>query len=322
MVLNEQQLQSIIHNCLATQKGENGYYHFCRFTEEQYRVYEAESQTRAVRARCSSSVAFDFVSDTSHVSFDYHMIEQINRTYASFDLYIDGAFSDSVYFDTLPTNGKICFCIPKTAERHRITIWLPWAMNLEIANFEIADAAVLEPVIKNKRFLFFGDSITQGYDAAYSSMSYVNRLARFFDAEVLNQGVGGYYFCADSLKGTIPFSPDLIFVAYGTNDKRGDMQIYRENTEKYLARLTDLYPQKPIFVITPIWRTDISGTQSFEQIYPVIQAVCSAYSNITVVDGRKCIPHLTGFYGDKRLHPSDLGFGEYADYLIRVIAES
>jgi len=323
VVLNDIQFRNITHHCLKTVAIGDGYYGFERFDERQYRHYESQSESRAIRARCTSSVAFDFISDTTEIRFCYRMLERTNRSYAGFDLYIDRIFCDHLFFETLPEQGTVSFSIAAGGKGpHRITVWLPWAMNLEIGMFSVDDGSMVEKVEKSKKILFFGDSITQGYDATYPSMSYVNRVGRHFDAEILNQGIGGYVFDSENLFPDIGFEPDLIFVAYGTNDKRKDMNAYRNNVGGYMRRLSEIYPKQPIYVITPIWRTDVSGTEEFDRVYPIIEAACAPYPNITVVDGRSCVPHLTSFFADRRVHPSDLGFGEYANRLISLLSET
>ena len=41
------------------------------------------------------------------------------------------------------------------------------------------------------------------------------QLARFFEMDLLNQGVGGYIFNARSLDEEISYQPDVVTVAYG-----------------------------------------------------------------------------------------------------------
>ena len=134
----------------------------------------------------------------------------------------------------------------------------------------------------------------------------------------VNGRVGGYYYDAGSLDPEIPVKPDVITVAYGTNDRRDDREAYRERVSKYLERLTSLWPDVPVFVIMPVWRLDISGTEAFDGIYPIIQGECEKYPQITVIDGRLAVPHLQEFYADL-IHPNDFGMTCYAHYVIQAI---
>ena len=56
----------------------------------------------------------------------------------------------------------------------------------------------------------FGDSITQGYTSKFSSLSYVNQVARALNAEVVNQGIGGYYFNEATIDPFFPTSRILL----------------------------------------------------------------------------------------------------------------
>ena len=47
--------------------------------------------------------------------------------------------------------------------------------------------------------LCYGDSISQGYDAVFPSLSYTNQLARHFDAYSVNQCIGGERFVPELL---------------------------------------------------------------------------------------------------------------------------
>lgn len=87
-----------------------------------------------------------------------------------------------------------------------------------IKNFSIDDGAQISPVEKNVRFLFFGDSITHGYATRFTSLTYANILSRTFNAQTLNQAIAGDVFNVNNLDRDLSFDPDMVFVAYGTND--------------------------------------------------------------------------------------------------------
>ena len=59
------------------------------------------------------------------------------------------------------------------------------------------------------------------------------------------------------LDGALGFTPDLITVAYGTNDwscKPRDMLV--RDAEECLDGVRRLWPQVPLVVIGPLWRGD------------------------------------------------------------------
>ena len=87
--------------------------------------------------------------------------------------------------------------------------------------------------------VFIGDSITQGMDARGPASAYAVQLARVLDVELLNQGVGGHIFDLDALDDELPYHPDIITIAYGTNDWSRDTtrEEISSRVERYLTRL-------------------------------------------------------------------------------------
>ena len=67
------------------------------------------------------------------------------------------------------------------------------------------------------KFLFIGDSITQGYDSKQDSMSYAWRVSRMLNADSIIHGIGGGYY-HESIVDSIDFDPDTVVLAFGTND--------------------------------------------------------------------------------------------------------
>ena len=52
--------------------------------------------------------------------------------------------------------------------------------------------------------------------------------------------------------------------------------------------------------------------------YNTVKEIAGRYSNVTVVDGFKLVPHLTEYYKDN-LHPNCLGAETYGRNLVEVI---
>ena len=130
---------------------------------------------------------------------------------------------------------------------------------------------------------------------------------------LLNQGVGGYKFIAESLDPEIPYKPDLITVAYGTNDWSSieNLEILKKNCFEYISKLTDIFPETKIAVITPLWRADMKEVKAMGTLCEAcdaIKSVCSEFRQIYVLNGFELAPHIPEFYGDRKLHPSGEGF--------------
>ena len=120
--------------------------------------------------------------------------------------------------------------------------------------------------------------------------------------------------------------PDLITVAFGTNDWAGrpTAEEFDTRAENFFSRLNEVYPGVPVYAILPLWRGDSwrqKPTGTFTEARARLAAIMAAHGCI-IVDGMKAVPHLPEFFDDYRLHPNDLGFSFYAQEMIRVILEN
>jgi lysophospholipase L1-like esterase len=170
-----------------------------------------------------------------------------------------------------------------------------------------------------------GDSITQGYDAVFSSQCYANKMAHMLDAEIVNQAIGGEIFRPAILDEQLPFAPDLITVAFGTNDWSGQTaENFEKNADGFYTKLANLYPNTPVFAILPIWRADwekVTKAKPFHESRAILKALAEKHPNFHVIDGMALTPHLPAFFSDLYLHPNDLGFEIYAEELVRRMTE-
>ena len=184
----------------------------------------------------------------------------------------------------------------------------------------LQDGATVHPVKKTRKMLAFGDSITQGYDAIYPSRSYQNRLSDLLDASCINKGIGGERFFPALLDGELDLQPDLITVAYGTNDwSKRDPVTFENNCRGFFEKLTARYPDAKIIAITPIWRADNTKQTPFgaplSEAVKRITDICAEFPRIAVIHGGSFTPRLGEFYADAYLHPNDMGFAFYAENL-------
>ena len=166
-----------------------------------------------------------------------------------------------------------------------------------------------------------GDSITQGWNSGVDSVSYAHLISRHFNADSVIQGIGGTRFNANALDANFPFDPDVIIIAYGTNDwaaYKSNESTFRSNLTAYLDKITQLYPDKTIIGISPIERLDsTSGTMSFASACSIIEQEYTK-RNIIVVDGSNLVPKDRQYYADD-VHPNAKGFTEYAENLAAAI---
>lgn len=309
-------LSGIIFGAVRTEE-RNGWFRPCRFSKKQTDYFKRKPGY-TMRAYAASGIHMDFWTDAEAFSFSYKTFWGSSQTIHFIDVYVDdvlqihqGSSKSAVSSGRIQLNMK--------PGRKHVMIYFPCLSRIKISDVEIDEYTLFEPAKKEKKLLFLGDSITQGYITDYPSLTYTNILTRKLRAESVNQAIGGAVFDAGDLDETLGFDPDMIFVAYGTNDWYHRRDIAHV-AGTYLKKLTGIYPNTPVYVILPIWRSDTgeqeaSGAIPFEEARQTLRKVCELYANVSVIDGIDFVPHCAEFFADGYLHPNEEGFKLYADRL-------
>ena len=317
---------------------EEGKFRFYRFSDKQMEYYKENSADFYKKAFATASVHLDFYTDSPFFKFHYDVANASSRKFYYFDMYVDGVLVKHLGEDNMWINkGDISLDVEKYAlpERiiesgyesgnpdgmRRVTLWLPNLAAAVLSDVELADDAKIVSVKSDMTIFAWGDSITHGYDAVFPSMSYVNRVARHYNAEVINMAIGGEKFVPGLLTDDINGTPDMITVAYGTNDWSGSLrETFNENSVKFYAGITAMYADAKRFALLPIWRADDARIPknyggSFGEASEYLRGAAKENGFIPL-DAWFYVPHAPEFYSDKYLHPNDLGFADYANGLI------
>lgn len=292
-----------------------------RFTDTQLQFYRERDNFLYERALCTSGITMDFTTDQRRLSFHYSAHSFV-RSQNTFDIYEESELVQTVPVSADRPSGTVEY-VRCCESPSRVTIYLPAMACAHISDLNLASYAPAPP--SETRLLFVGDSITQGIQCQHSSMAYPSILGRRLSAETLNQGVGGFYYEQKSLDEKINFNPDIVFVAYGTNDFRifHDVNVIAEHAETYFSDVLKLYPKSRIVVIPPIWRADLSSEPERE----LFQETCGAIVRLArafdffAVDGQALVDHEEELFADGYLHPNDRGFGQYAECLCNLIKQ-
>lgn len=298
----------------------DGKIQFFRFTKAEEEVYKnGERVDFYEKTFCTSGVRLSFKSDTKKLSFFYELLNRPSRKYAYFDVFCNGALYRHFGCETEEiTSASVSVTFPEGEKD--IEIYFPWTAKTVISDFEIDDGASFIPTKRKITMINYGDSITQGYDAAYPSLSYASVISRLLDADSVNKAIGGERFCPELLVEANG-KPDIVTVAYGINDWANYTYDYiKERSRKFYKRVSELYPESKIFVITPINYLN-SGVSDFGapaiEVDKLLRENCRDLPNVTVIRGWYFTPDLPEFYYDKVLHPNDLGFSLYAENLYK-----
>ena len=331
MKLSYEQLVSITSGAVEYHDLENGYcaYHF---TAQQRKAYEIRGKefndSYYAKAHGSSGITLRFRTDSPWLKLGVHVKPASSRQYFSVDVTADGKLLGSVDNFEMPAYGTDFTLMEapmgdfagefSLGEGEKtVCVYLPWSMECTITALELADGASLVPIKYAKKLLAFGDSITHGYDALRPSNKYITQVAEALGMEEFNKAIGGEVFWPELAQMEEPFTPDLITVAYGTNDwSHFGYDVVKENCENFFQNLRKTYPNAPIVVITPIWRADHGLTDKPFGLFPLIgetiRNTVAQIENAYVIEGWDLVPHDINIYADLRLHPNDEGFAHYA----------
>lgn len=323
MKILTQQLEGMVCGSSWCEECEDGLV-FHRFTAEQSSIYQAGS---GFYSKCcaSSGISLNLEIEATGISFDWAFTSASSRRFAWFDLLLDGVLASHQGTDDYEKNptGHFSFQIP--SGRHRVELDFPCLAKAAIQNVQIDDVKYLAPLpAPEKTILFLGDSITQGYCAAHSSVTIPNLVARGLGMGKLCRAIGGEMF-NPCIPGGERQMPSLIFSAYGTNDwSNREKEVLRSNAERYFAALHECYPGIPVFVLLPIWRKDsdeIKRMGSFRTMVQEIRDAAKVHPRIYLQDGYNLIPHSMDYFCPDGLHPKDAGFQTLGKALVQVLSD-
>lgn len=315
MKLNLQQVQSICVGAVRVTEESDGF-HFDKCTEKQKSVWKNESDNLYKGACTTTGVRLDFHTNSKKLSFS---VAQGGK----FEIFLDGQFR----YQFKSPNEPVCIDLNDSRKESkddlRVTLCLPSHSNGVLGSVELDDGATLRRHDFDCKMIMFGDSITQGWDSELDSFSWAYRVSRFFNADSIIQGIGGTYYLKDVFDEAIDFEPDVVTVAYGTNDAfKNSLDFTRTNAAKFMDLLLERYKGKKIFIISPTWRGHSDGRpmeDSFVAYRTAIEEEAKKRKDLILINGLELLPPEPRFYADTYLHPNMLGFGVYAENVIRCI---
>jgi len=294
---------------------------FNRFTLNEENYYKENNINYLYKVYASSNIKLDFITDSTYIKIKLSFNKGSSRNFSFIDIY-----KDDVLFKHLGSLDSNTFILDEKIDigdnLKKITIYFPWSSSTKLLNFEIDDNSIIEPVKKDSLILFYGDSITQGYDSLYPSLSYANRVASYFNLNSINKAIGGEVFNKDLIDSSFKYDAKYIVVAFGTNDFEKDKSLeeFKKRSYEFYKKLSDLYNDSLILALTPIYRCDYNVIKdnniSFKDIENTIIENTKDIKNIRVIKCFDFIPENKSYFMDEYLHPNDNGFSHYSKALI------
>ena len=336
MILSFDKIKEITLGAFETSVSD-GLMYFDRFSEGQREHYKNIWKDFYDRTFCTSGIKLSFATDSKTLGLDVSVPLASGRNYFAFDVVSDGKLIGSIdNYSECDMSGIYCYREYELGDFKKefylgdgtknVCIYFPWSARGVIRELSLDDGSFVEPVIPSKKIIMYGDSITQGYDALNPSMTYAERFCSMMGAQIFNKGIGGAKFFPEVATEGDGFMPDLITVAYGTNDWSNelDYDTLYSNCKAFFANLTGLYKGTPIFAITPIWRKDYTMEKPFGDFLNIpscIRKATEEYSNIKVIEGFDFVPHDELLYADRNLHPNNEGFSHHCQNLFNAISK-
>ena len=308
---------------------EDGRFCFSRFTKEEAGVISNANLSYA------AGIQMEFKTDGDKLNLRVNTKDETNiRSYFAFDVFVDGALKGYIsnlkdedctgkYAENIYALGDFSKTFDLGKGEKNVRIVFPHSVRAEVEEIELENATFAAPLKREKKIVFYGDSITQGYDALHPSKTYAMRLADAIDAEIINKGIGGAVF--DPALGDVSRveGADYVVVAYGTNDWTcKEIDSIRTSAIGFLNKLEKNYPCVSIYVIAPIWRKDYETDRmggKFREIEQMLEDVCANCKNVRFISGWNLVPHNETLFGDLSLHPNDKGFEHYFENLLKLM---
>ena len=312
MLLSFEEIMKITVGAPFIENTEEGI-RFYKFSPEVRSAWMDISKTLGQRALSTAGVRFDFFTDSKHININV-------AKSGPFELYINGILRHTVK-DSDVLSFDIADPLGAPIKEARVTVYFPSHTAGTVRALSLDDGAYAKPLTFDKKIFFIGDSITQGWNSGLDSLSYANRVTRYFNADSVIQGVGGAFFAPETLE-KIPYDPEWVILAYGTNDFTHfkTFEDFKLKLEEYMKKLSELYGNKKIFVISPTFRFDNKPRASltFDACINAIAAEAKSYG-FNYINGLDLVPPLREFFFDD-VHPNDKGFAIYAENLVKELS--
>ncbi len=288
-----------------------------RLTAEQEEFLRITDPCRLLRARCLAGVTLEFITDSTTLTLSAFVGAYIGRPHYCFSVLANGERIGSVEGD-IPLENTIFVesSISLGEGKKEIIIQMPNLVSCELVGLTLDSPATPLPP-RSTRLLLLGDSITQGYDSAHPEDVYTVKLSRLLNAEVRNRSIAGEKFRPGYALLHDDFDPDIITVAYGTNDWCLKGCELLDDCAGFFRNLKATYPTVHIYALLPLWRNDHDRITDFgplSTLNPAMRTAIESVGGITVIDCFDAIPHDQAYFSDA-VHPNERGHQCYFNFI-------
>jgi len=278
-----------------------------------------QTESGACRLACPSGVRLRFCSDTRSMHLSLRFFGWA-RNFFSGVLLVDGIMHCVFGPDSEQPEWSGIVFQQSAPQPHCFDICLPHLCVNRVKELVIDDGATLEPVWRpRRRWLAYGDSITQGMTVRLPCDSYVSRCTLALGLETLNLGIGGATYSAELAADLPEFDWSLATVAYGVNDCFKDIppETVTERARALFTALRRQKPNRPILALTPISclrHAEDEKHLPLKRYREALRAAAKGITGVLCVEGPELVPADPALFVDD-VHPNELGMAVYAERL-------
>lgn len=331
MLLDLAKIKEITSGAVEIEETKNGV-EFFRFNKEQTEFYKEHDERLYPKTFANAGVKLCFDTDGTALNIGYSVTPASSRRFYAIDLFVNGDYvgsadnftdvnfpEDYVHFNFDLSDKEKTFVLG--GGKKRVELYFPWSMAVTLKSLSLKNATFVTGVKSDKKLLVFGDSITQGYDSFHPYNRYTCALSSALNMQEVNKAIGAECFVPELANLKENFTPDLMSVAYGTNDwSKTEKEVFTERAYKFYENLRKNYKEVQILALCPIWRADSLLPKmgyAFTEVKKTIEKIAEKIDGITVIDCFDFVPQDKNLFSDKYLHPTDSGFKFYSDRLIK-----
>ncbi|MEE1044681.1 MAG: hypothetical protein U0L51_04225 [Olegusella sp.] len=218
--------------------------------------------------------------------------------------------------------------LPGFGPTHRVRIWLPCLRGVRVRGLW-GDGTAFTPVDPRPSLLAIGDGPTQGMACGNPALAWPTRLSERLGFDLVNQGIHRQVFQSGMLSGLGAVNGIAgVVVALGAAYRREPCQarLVARDVRAFLAELARLFPDAPIWVVTPLWhnadRVPEHAGSCISELGDLLAEGVAAHDRMELVDGLSLLDHRVALLADAEEMPGAKGAHQIARRLETRIRES
>ena len=191
MFLTYEQIKKITVGAVYTENTDEGM-QFYKYLPEMITAWSARSAEFEPRVKTTTGIRLDFHTNSKHLNLEI-------ESPAKFEVYVNGLLRRFIKDET-SLSMDIDVAYGRELDDAHITVYFPSHKRGKLKSLELDDGSYVRPHKFDRSILFIGDSITQGWNTEFDSLSFANKVSRHFNADSVIQGVGGACFFPECLE--------------------------------------------------------------------------------------------------------------------------